>query len=60
LYLFIYFIKQKRLSKIKNTTMVGLFAGSSGMAAVFKATPLRPPLCDGLVDGTVKGFFLTW
>jgi hypothetical protein len=43
-----------------DTTMVVLFVGSSGMAAVFNVTPLRPPLCNGLVDGAVEGFFLIW
>jgi hypothetical protein len=40
-----------------NNTTVGPFAWSSSMAAVFKATPLPPPLCNGLVDGAVEGFF---
>jgi hypothetical protein len=48
----------KDFSKNINTTMVGPFAGSSGMATVFKATPSRPPLCNSMAEGTVKGFFL--
>ncbi len=38
--------------------MVGVFAGSSGMATVFKATPLQSPLCDSMAKGTVEGFFI--
>jgi hypothetical protein len=46
------------LAKKMNTTMLGPFAGSSSMATtVFKATPLWPPLCDSMAEGTVKGFF---
>jgi hypothetical protein len=48
---------KKDLAKKMNSTMVGPFAGSSGMAAVFKAAPSRQPLCDGLVDSTVERFF---
>jgi hypothetical protein len=47
----------KDLSKM-DTIMVGVFAGSSGMATVFKATPLQSPLCDSMAKGTVEGFFI--
>jgi hypothetical protein len=48
----------KDLVKKMNTTMVGPFAWSSGIATVFEATPSWPPLCDSMAKGTVKGFFL--
>jgi hypothetical protein len=41
----------------KNITMVERFACSSGMAMVLIANPLRQPLCNGLVQGTGKGFY---
>ncbi len=50
----------KDLVKKMNITMVGSFAGSSGMATVFKATPLRPPLCGSMAEGTVEEFFLLY
>ncbi len=36
--------------------MVEPFAWSSGMAMVLIANPLQQPLCNGLVEGTGKGF----
>jgi hypothetical protein len=51
-------LSKKRLQKKMNTIMVGLCAGSSSMATVFKAIPSQPPLCDSMADGAVKGFFL--
>jgi hypothetical protein len=38
--------------------MVGLFAGSSGVATVSKTKPSRYHLWKGLVKGTVEGFCL--
>jgi hypothetical protein len=38
--------------------MVEPIAGSSRMAIVIIAASLRQPLCDGLVEGTVEGFYL--
>jgi hypothetical protein len=37
--------------------MVTPFAGSYGMALSFLATPLLQPLCDGLFEGSVEGFY---
>jgi hypothetical protein len=42
----------------KNTTIVKPFAGSSGVARGNKAKPSRYHLCDGVVEGSVEGFFL--
>jgi hypothetical protein len=38
--------------------MMEPFAWSSGMAIVLIANPLQQPLCNGLVKGTDKGFYL--
>ncbi len=38
--------------------MVEPFAWSSGMAIVLIANPSRQPLCNGLVEGAGKGFYL--
>jgi hypothetical protein len=40
-----------------NTTMVEPIAGSSGMAIVIIVSSLRQPLCNGLVEGAVEGFY---
>jgi hypothetical protein len=48
----------KDFRKKMNTTM-GLFAKSSGMGNVFKATPLWPPRYNSMAEGTVEGFFLS-
>jgi hypothetical protein len=40
-----------------NITMVEPFAGSDSMSMVIKAIPPQQPLHDGLVEGTVEGFF---
>ena len=42
----------------KNTTMVKPFTGSSGVARGNEAKPSRYHLCDGVVEGSVEGFFL--
>jgi hypothetical protein len=42
----------------KNITMVEPFALFSGMAMVLIANPLRQPLCNGLVEGADKKFYL--
>ncbi len=42
----------------KNTTMMKLFARSSGVARGNKAKPSRYHLCDGVVQGAVEEFFL--
>jgi hypothetical protein len=42
----------------KNTTMVKLFTGSSGVARGNEAKPSRYHLHDGVVEGAVEGFFL--
>ena len=42
----------------KNTTMVKPFAGSSGVARGNEAKPSRYHLRDGVVEGSVEGFFL--
>jgi hypothetical protein len=47
-------LSQKR----RYTTMVEPIAGSSGMAIVIIAASLWQHLCDGLVKGAVKGFYL--
>ena len=41
----------------KNTTMVKPFAGSSGVARGNEAKPSRYHLRDGVVEGSVEGFF---
>ncbi len=41
----------------KNTTMVKLFTGSSGVARGNKAKPSRY-LHDGVVESAIEGFFL--
>ncbi len=42
----------------KNTTMVKPFTGSSDVARGNEAKPSRDHLRDGVVEGTVEGFFL--
>jgi hypothetical protein len=42
----------------KNITMMELIAWSSGMAMVFTANPSQQPLCNGLVEGADKRFYL--
>ena len=37
--------------------MVKPVAGSHGMAMLYLATPLLQPLCDGLVESAVEGFY---
>jgi hypothetical protein len=42
---------------IKNKTMVVPFTGSSGMAIASEPISSRQPLCNGLAEDAVEGFY---